>query len=685
MLQREGDSINTTFFCIPPIKAAAIAPELTEHQYSPYHFYYCPSFDHDSIYDVDADPKVDRAEIIPSSGAAAYSIRNDSDSNANVHKPVVRRSLTHPLTISTEDAMTLSMIEDAQATMPGSPPDLTGSKSSKSSSFHSSYQSDEGSILADVNHFEDIGLDDDARSEREIGDFDLRSPNPYTATYVNDLRAVKRPLVRMAKMHTAISQRELTSSKSRPSYPSLRGHVLSVTGDPQGLGLLSSTSTSRRGFTSTSTPTLATMSKRYRSPSPINSISPHSLPNSRYSSTVSPNPKRGSWQSNRERKTQKELEQECDEEDGDDVPDDCLLENVPISPRPPQERTTSLPPSPDPVEKKQKVKSVGNGTPPVPIAQGSLKSPVSPAKPGIGNRGMSMGQFPIHHDGFAMKTRAKSWGAALSELSEEAKALTEALELHADEQKSNPKQRRSQSSVRPRSLERSRVKSLAELPPLRRTNIMIDPLPISKEKEAVLSRTRPSWLPPKNPSEERRHLREYQRMMASSLEADRRKQAESQARMTCKDDTASSLLRIWEEHVLPNWDATTSQKRTRELWWRGIAPRSRGAVWQRAVGNELELTDASYHAALSRAKALERKLAKGDGSLEEKKKGEWFAAIRRDVPGTYPELRIFQAGGPLCEPLVDVLMAYAMYRSDVGYVTGTNVSQIPTQALQFIR
>src|ERR1700737_708926 len=112
MLQR-GDSINTTFFCIPPIKAATIAPELTEHQYSPYHFYYCPSFHHDSIYDFDADRKIDRAEIIPSSGAAAYSIRNDSDSdsNTNLHKPVVRRSLTHPLTISTENAMTLSMIE----------------------------------------------------------------------------------------------------------------------------------------------------------------------------------------------------------------------------------------------------------------------------------------------------------------------------------------------------------------------------------------------------------------------------------------------------------------------------------------------------------------------------------------------------------------------------------------------
>lgn len=204
---------------------------------------------------------------------------------------------------------------------------------------------------------------------------------------------------------------------------------------------------------------------------------------------------------------------------------------------------------------------------------------------------------------------------------------------------------------------------------------MIDPLPISKEKEAVLSRTRPSWLPPKNPAEEKKHLREYQRMMASSLALERKRESEQRTRQECRDDTASSLLRIWEEHVLPNWNHVVGMKRTRELWWRGIAPRSRGTVWARAIGNELELSDASYHAALSRAKELEKKVSRKDGSCsnEEKRMAGWFAAIRRDVAGTYPELRIFQEGGPLHAGLVEVLMAYTMYRSDVGYVPGTNV------------
>ena len=120
------------------------------------------------------------------------------------------------------------------------------------------------------------------------------------------------------------------------------------------------------------------------------------------------------------------------------------------------------------------------------------------------------------------KFRAKSWTAAISELSEEAKTLTDALEAYAS---INEQRREAQVQAgtftedRP-SLERmQRSKtSVVELPPLRKNNVMIDPLPISREKEKVLSRTRPSWLPPKSQKEERKHLKEYQRMMAVAQE-----------------------------------------------------------------------------------------------------------------------------------------------------------------------
>jgi hypothetical protein len=592
----------------------------------------------------------------------------------------LHRALTSPPSTDYEDAMTFHDAGVASP-MPGSPPDLTGSKSSKSSSFHSSYQSDDNSILTDTGNFEDIGLDDESRAEADIGGFvEKTSLNPYDASFATDLRATakQRKRVPMSTTNGNRVQRELTA-KSRPPYPHLGRQVRSAT-TGIGLGLLpihnaiksnvttpNGTTMVARGFASPSTPNLSMM-KRHRSTSPLPGGNKHGL------SAGQLRVRRGSWQNNTQRKTAKELEMECDEDDGDDVPEDCFLENIPISPRPPSERALSRPASTSTSPErppKDRVRSVGNGTSPFPAEQGELRSPKSPI-----TRTVSMGQFPMGHE---LKGRAKSWTVALAGLSPEAKALTEALEAHAEDEESKPQDPRSRrsfgNSPRTNFDKPARIRSaIAELPPLRRTDMMIDPLPISKEKEAVLSRTRPSWLPPKDPAEEKRHLKEYQRMMALSLEADRKREAEQQAKSTCKDDTASSLLRIWEEHVLPNWNDVVRQKRTRELWWRGIAPRSRGKVWTKAIGNELGLTNTSYTAALRRAQALEKTIKAGSqlSADEEKKKG-WLDKIESDVKSTYPELKIFQPEGPLHEALLNVLKSYAMYRSDVGYVTGTSV------------
>lgn len=562
---------------------------------------------------------------------------------------------TLPRTLSTldlghADGVAMSLDDSDYNNMPGTPPDLSSSRSSKTSSFVSSYHSDADSFVADTANFEDIGLDDDARPEARIEV--KKSSNPYT--FATDLRVPPRrsnaPLNR--------PQRELTALRStpKPPFPSLRGQIRNA--GVEGLGIVPYHGKLQRGVTSPVTSTFASLHKsRERSNSP--SISPrHAL-----STTLTLKPRRESTQGTRERKSTKELEKECDEEDGDDVPDDCMLENVPMSPRPVEERSrpSSTATSPDrgPVPPKERVRSIGNGTAHIPAEQGELRSPRSAV-----HRGVSMGQFPINHNNF--KPRAKSWTDALSELSEEAKALTEALEAHADE------------SPAVHYAEKGRIKSaFAELPPLRRTEIMIDPLPCSKEKEAVLSRTRPSWLPPKDPAEEKRHLKEYQKMMAMSAEADKRREVEQNIKSACRDDTANSLLRIWEEHVLPNWDEATRQRRTRELWWRGIAPRSRNVIWTKAIGNELGLSEMSYIAASRRAQALEKTIKHGSqlDPEEERKKG-WLDQIAVDAQTTYPELRIFQPGGPLHESLLDVLKAYAMYRSDVGYVSGTNVSQL---------
>ncbi|KAI9884055.1 MAG: hypothetical protein M1823_004169 [Watsoniomyces obsoletus] len=479
-----------------------------------------------------------------------------------------------------------------------------------------------------------------------------------------------------------------------------------------------------------SSPTPPTERYSRRSPLLLSSSGPSS---NRLDPTMRRPARRSSWQPNQHRKSVQELEAEYHDSD-DDVPTDAIFWNVPISPRPleeqqrastfpsgvttpatspgrPETRSVSCDPressavvTPAVVQASQMSVNFPRRSSSIRSSDGrSATSPHSmishltrattmPANGSnmLGNGLEVSGEHHQHH----RNSRTITWSSALADLSEETKHLTEALQEHAmlkqqreeeELQTGGKAERRLSEKNRSREISRRTSPTLIELPPVQKSNVTIDPLPISKEKEAVLTRTRPSWLPPKSREEEKRHLKEYQRMMARSLEADRKKAEREERSRRIRDDTRISILRIWDHHVLPNWDQVIHEPRTRELWWRGIAPRSRGVVWQRAVRNDLSLTENSYRAALKRAKDAERELMKKKtntttqssmsmgGSPTQQREGDWFNAIKRDAHTTFPELRIFQPEGPLHDSLVDVLMAYAMYRSDVGYIYGTHL------------
>lgn len=578
---------------------------------------------------------------------------------------------------------------------PGSPPGMTSSAITSRASSVRSFNSDDGEngLTADVANFEEIGLDDDVTSidHSHFRDTHAKSaPNPYSISFASDLRAsVKHvgPKIHPQTRDLARPRPQLRTiqsfSGSRPGASTLtpqfrdtstRNVSTGIGPEPQA-GPLPARGLSVRSASSMTIP------RRRRSPS--SNVSARSLSPGE-NNLVVPKLRRSSSQTGRAPKSAIDLEKECDDDD-DDIPDDLILDNVPLSPRPPMERSASRPGSTSnsPERRtKERIRSVGNGTPPVAVHQGCLKSPTwrMDSSPSTDSLRSSVSS--------SAKGRAKSWTAAISELSPEAKALTEKLEEHADELDKHGVC--NSTYVRP--APKPRVKSaLAELPPLRRTNIMIDPLPISKEKEAVLSRTRPSWLPPKDPAEEKKHLREYQRMMVNSIEADKKREAARKEKERNKDNVAKALMQVWEDDVLKRWDVAIRERRTRELWWKGVAPRSRGAVWSRAIGNQLELTETSFQAALARAREVEERSAKGKPETEDERKMGWFAQIQADVEEqTWVDLKIFQAGAPLHKSLIDVLRAYAMYRSDIGYVSGCNTTaailllNLPTPAAAFI-
>ncbi|KAK2810874.1 hypothetical protein FQN49_008500 [Arthroderma sp. PD_2] len=603
------------------------------------------------------------------------------------------------------------------AAVPDSPPDLSGSKSSKSSSFQSSsHQSNSDGVFADISNFEDIALEDELVAQFGGNALDHRhfdqGPYPLRSSSVSGRKQSLRhkqqqqkPGLARTKSNTAVmTMRDLTgpgsrqnsarsnlttpTTYSRNAFAQSTPHVNGTTQAMQSLSI--QTPSSRRALSSTSDPSLllhpSRTRPRTRSPSPSESqvsSASHVSSSSRSRSRPPPAapaelPRSSSWQPSR--KSVKELEDEYHDSD-EDLPEDATLWNVPISPRPQDER---------PRGRESRSQSRSPGPRPIPL-HGSVASPPqlpSPqsTSPTVASatarykpkhrrgRSRSMGPSqrvsqsaispapPIDRRG----PKANTWNVVMSELSVEARYITEALEYHADEA-ARDHEARVQAGLKPRPAANNKRASggMIELPPLQRPNIMIDPLPISKEKEKVLSRTRPSWLPPKDQKEEKRHLKEYKRMMALSREADKRRAAEEASLQCKKDDTRKMLQRIWDDYVFPDWDRVIAEPRTRELWWRGITPRSRGAVWQRAIGNELALTEESFVKALERAEQLRGK--SGDGY---KWAHERFGAIRRDAASAFPALNVFAEGAPLNESLVQVLDAYAMYRSDVGYIHG---------------
>ncbi|PYI27546.1 hypothetical protein BP00DRAFT_450143 [Aspergillus indologenus CBS 114.80] len=562
---------------------------------------------------------------------------------------------------------------------PNSPPDLTGSKSSKSSSFRSSSQhSGPEALFTDIANFEEVDLQDEAH----IAYMDTKVPFSRAGTITQTFPA------RMQAKSAVVTTRDLTAA-----IPSkLTGQTNGTLTQPGRGGHNTKTGTQRDSTANKHAPLQVSKPRRSRSNSPLRPISSLGSSPSTHSLSLAPAAPRTlnrkpSWQ--RTRRTLKDLEEEYHDSD-DDLPEDASLWNVPISPRPMQDRAPSRStspngrsPGPRPLPLSHSVSDVT-----LPKSPSGSRSPTSRkarSKPRSSSAGPERGQISPRNP------RTYSYNNMMSDLSEEARIITEALEFHADERE----RRRGEtlqsglSSLRSSTDSKQGSKTPIELPPLQKSNIMIDPLPISKEKEKVLSRTRPSWLPPKDPLEEKRHLKEYKRMMAQSREADKRRAAKVASEKCEKDNTRETLQQIWDEYVYPNWDNVIQEPRTRELWWRGVPPRLRGSTWQRAIGNELALSDETYKKALQRAKDV-RARPDSDTGESNKRMREWFATIEQDVSKAFPDLKLFQPGGPLRETLIDVLEAYSMYRSDVGYVTGLHtiaallVLQFPSPSSAFL-
>ena len=446
-----------------------------------------------------------------------------------------------------------------------SPSPLTASNSSslRSSSITSNDES-----FTDNMHFEEIGLDDE--------------PNRMAWKSAGRSASSSRDLTVPTSYTNSIPRRK--SYDPRGDIPLDKRPPLSTPLPKRGLSSLSTSSLAlgingRHGRTRPPSPlkhaARPSLSRPVTAGPPI-AAQPRALPVRPHIDTR--------ISSQKSRKSAQQLEDEYDDLD-EHLPDDASLWNVPISPRPSMGRSPSSPvgllDGKDFLPGSPMTAIHGAATPRQSFSNKPAKSPVSPIRPPFvkspeimrevsrSSRKASAELLPRPqgfdeqgapnipgHSPFP-KSRAKSWSAAMSDLSEEARVLTGVLESYAvfadngslkgSTVDQDDKTRR---IVRPKTI---------DLPPLRTGNVMIDPLPISKEKEKVLSRTRPSWLPPKSRSEERRHLREYQQMMERS----QRSGMLSDASICCDMISKMYAQTVEAPQILPKANASRTTLRMR--------------------------------------------------------------------------------------------------------------------------
>lgn len=575
----------------------------------------------------------------------------------------VRQGAFRTLT-SCSGSITPFMIASVSA--PGTPPELTESQSSKSSSYGSRISSPEELAERNMN-FEEIDLEDD----HHTNDTQQKSARLNSKERIRpDYSVAKRPALATLQTQENRHLRSIENGVKSAAVPTTKRFFSSPTIPPAG---------SRN-------------SVRTRSESPAL----HKVPSASRLGQFAQTPatslaiprRRGSWQP--ARKTIYEIEAEYHDSD-DELPDDASLFNVPMSPFPSHPRSAPRSARSSAQGSPERETSIVN---PFPLPLGHARTnPEAPPKRRNGTKQASRQKLAQRTSSASLTqsksastsprtdrfTRTKSWNLVMADLDHEARIIAEKLDFH--QEASTKAANASVNSFR------SSAPGAIPLPPVQRGTL--DFMPMSKEKEAVLSRTRPSWLPPKDPREEKKHLLEYQRMMKASIEADKKREEKLKNMQSAKDETRGSLHRIWTYYVDPSTDLNTIDRRVNDLCWRGIPSNLRGSVWQRTVGNPLGLTADTFVLATKHVQEIKAKPVE-EMTEHEKKMRRWFTDIERDAETAFPDTSIFLRNGPHHRDLIDVCEAYTSYRADTGYIYGMQLTaalillQVPSPSEAFM-
>jgi hypothetical protein len=136
-----------------------------------------------------------------------------------------------------------------------------------------------------------------------------------------------------------------------------------------------------------------------------------------------------------------------------------------------------------------------------------------------------------------------------------------------------------------------------------------------------------------------------------------------------RDQQVSAHILRWRA-AFKQWETTkTKPLDIGEITLGGVPSSLRSKVWPRAIGNQLQITRQLYDIFKTHAKNARSAHARGDANAYVSHEAS-ISVLYKDLPRTFAELGFFHNGGPLEQPLREVLESYIFFRPDVGYVQG---------------
>ncbi|PVF96070.1 RabGAP/TBC [Serendipita vermifera] len=191
--------------------------------------------------------------------------------------------------------------------------------------------------------------------------------------------------------------------------------------------------------------------------------------------------------------------------------------------------------------------------------------------------------------------------------------------------------------------------------------------------QKVISKTRPVHLPPKSREEDIKHQKVWEKMMKQSREAEEKRAEELQQRRRERENAVEASIPRWQKEVLPDWKVVQKEPSLRHMWWQGIPTKMRSQLWEKAIGNSLQMSKESYRTCLARAKrAIQR------GTFPE----EALTSMEEDMDTTLPSLHLFhRETGAMREDLRDLMLAWTVARSDEGLGYQKGVARIGAMLL----